>query len=81
MLVVIIAIVVVLLAAVGLFLFVNRVTGAEDDNVSDAQTPAGDTNQLSDAHGAEGGAVASHDAPDVARPVVGGEAEGERSTR
>jgi hypothetical protein len=59
---------------------------------SDDETPAGDTSQLSDEHGEEGkGGEASevpsrrgrpgHTDPSVARPVVGGEAEGERSTR
>jgi hypothetical protein len=49
---------------------------------TDDETPAGDTNELSDAN--EGTPVddaGSRDRPDVARPVVGGEAEGGRSTR
>jgi hypothetical protein len=49
---------------------------------SDEQTPAGDTSE----HAGEENKGAGHfdrdqDRPDVARPVVGGEAEGERSTR
>jgi hypothetical protein len=46
---------------------------------SDSETPAGDTSQ----HAHERATVAregEQDRPDVARPVVGGEAEGERSS-
>jgi hypothetical protein len=48
---------------------------------SDDETPAGDTNEHADSN--EGGArfEREQDRPDVARPTVGGEAEGERSTR
>ncbi len=50
---------------------------------SDDETPAGDTSEHADAH--EGTSVSDagvdNDRPDVARPVVGGEAEGERSSR
>ena len=48
---------------------------------SDDETPAGDTSEHADDLTGEGGAVAGTDSPDVARPVVGGEAEGERSAR
>ena len=51
---------------------------------SDDATPAGSTDQLSDASGEEGSARFGRertDDPAVARPVVGGEAEGERSAR
>ena len=55
--------------------------GADQNSMSivgsDDETPAGDTSQHADV--AEGGATPSGDSPDVARPVVGGEAEGERS--
>jgi hypothetical protein len=50
---------------------------------SDDETPAGSTNEHADAD--EGQAPERFgrgaERPDVARPVVGGEAEGERSTR
>ena len=49
---------------------------------SDDATPAGSTDQLSEASGQEGTARFGRereDDPKVARPVVGGEAEGERS--
>jgi hypothetical protein len=50
---------------------------------SDDETPAGDTREHADAN--EGTSVrddgVADDRPDVARPVVGGEAEGERSSR
>jgi hypothetical protein len=49
---------------------------------TDDETPAGDTSEIADAD--EGTAVregTTSDRPDVARPVVGGEAEGGRSTR
>jgi hypothetical protein len=50
---------------------------------SDDETPAGDTPEHADANeGASAPAGGAHDdRPDVARPVVGGEAEGERSSR
>ena len=59
--------------------------GADQNSLSiigsDDETPAGDTSQH--AHPDEGGARFERepDRPDVARPTVGGEAEGERSTR
>ena len=46
---------------------------------SDDETPVGDTSQHSGAQAEEGGGSPRADDPDVARPVVGGEAEGERS--
>jgi hypothetical protein len=49
---------------------------------SDDETPAGDTSEHADQD--EGTSVRGdthHDRPNVARPVVGGEAEGERSAR
>ena len=46
---------------------------------SDDETPAGDTDQHSETAGREGRFERNQDSPDVARPVVGGEAEGERS--
>ena len=57
--------------------------GADQNSMSiigsDDETPAGDTSEHADV--AEGGGGApSGDSPEVARPVVGGEAEGERST-
>src|SRR3954451_4542666 len=45
---------------------------------SDEETPAGDTDQHSDNAEDEGRFGRERDRPDVARPVVGGEAEGER---
>jgi hypothetical protein len=55
------------------------------EQTEDGTTVSG---QDADAHGGTGappgrhsGATHERDAPDVARPVVGGEAEGERSTR
>jgi hypothetical protein len=47
---------------------------------SDEETAAGDTNQLSESAD-EGRFGREADRADVARPVVGGEAEGERSAR
>ena len=56
--------------------------GAEQNSLaivgSDDETPLGDTSQHAGAQTEEGTTV-SEDSPDVARPVVGGEAEGERS--
>jgi hypothetical protein len=46
---------------------------------SDDRTPAGDTDQHSEAAGEEGRFPRHDDRADVARPVVGGEAEGKRS--
>jgi hypothetical protein len=48
---------------------------------SDDESPAGSTSQHAPSD--EGGRFGrdSHDRPDVAPPVVGGEGEGERSTR
>ncbi len=49
---------------------------------ADDETPAGDTSEhASDLTAEGGGAGADPDSPDVARPVVGGEAEGKRSAR
>jgi hypothetical protein len=82
----VIAAILVVLVVGGFVLFL--VTNATSkSNVSDAGdagadgTPAGDTPEHSDSD--EGTAVpdgATGDRPDVARPVVGGEAEGERSS-
>jgi hypothetical protein len=47
---------------------------------SDEETPAGDTDQHSESAD-EGRFEREPNRPDVARPVVGGEAEGERSAR
>ena len=48
---------------------------------SDSDTPAGDTDQHTDElAGGAGRTAGGPDDPHVARPVVGGEAEGERST-
>ena len=68
---VIAAIVVVLIVGAFIFLLVNRATGKS--NVSDAPDPGADQNPLARTAGGP-------DDPNVARPVVGGEAEGERST-
>ena len=47
---------------------------------SDDETPVGDTSQHAGAQTEEGTTSGPQDdSPDVARPVVGGEAEGERS--
>src|SRR3954471_17673550 len=60
--------------------------GAEQNSLSiigsDDETPAGDTSQHAppDGTGRSSG-ERSTQRPDVARPVVGGEAEGERSTQ
>jgi hypothetical protein len=60
-----------------------RDPGAEQNPLSivgsDEATPAGDTDQHADADADRGGPSArGSDDPAVARPVVGGEAEGER---
>jgi len=48
---------------------------------SDAETPAGDTSQHADEDaGGAGRTAGGPDDPHIARPVVGGEGEGERST-
>ena len=48
---------------------------------SDNETPAGDTSQHADEDaGGAGRTAGGPDDPQVARPVVGGEGEGERST-
>ena len=47
---------------------------------SDDETPAGDTSEHADTHERRR-CTRDDDRADVARPVVGGEAEGERSTR
>jgi hypothetical protein len=46
---------------------------------ADDETPAGDTSQHSDSPVRAPRADTRNEDPDVARPVVGGEAEGERS--
>ena len=46
---------------------------------SDEETPAGDTNQLSETRNEGGRFERNADGAEVARPVVGGEAEGKRS--
>jgi len=91
---VIVAILVVLVIGAGIFLLVNNATrksnvsdagdpGADQNPLgvvgSDRETPAGDTNQHADELAGGGGrSDAGPDDPHVARPVVGGEAEGER---
>ena len=77
----VIAAILVLLIVGGFVLFL--VTNATSkSNVSD-ETPAGDTREHADTN--EGASAPERglddDRPDVARPVVGGEAEGERSSR
>src|SRR4051794_14919421 len=58
--------------------------GAESNSLSiiggDDESPLGDTSQHADAE-STGGPAGPQDRPDVARPTVGGEAEGKRSTR
>ena len=55
--------------------------GADQNSMSivgsDDVTPVGDTSEHADV--AEGGGAPADESPEVARPVVGGEAEGERS--
>jgi hypothetical protein len=91
---VIVAILVVLVICVLVFLLVNNATrksnvsdaadpGADQNPLgvigSDRETPAGDTNQHTDElAGGAGRRRSGPDDPHVARPVVGGEAEGER---
>jgi hypothetical protein len=91
---VIVAILVILIVGAFVFFLVNNATkrsnvsdaadpGAEQNPLgvigSDRQTPAGDTSQHSDELAGGGGRrTAGPDDPHVARPVVGGEAEGER---
>ena len=57
--------------------------GADQNSMSivgsDDESPAGSTSEHAPAD--EGRSDRTADAPDAARPVVGGEAEGERSTR
>ena len=93
---VIAAIVVVLIVGAFIFFLVNNATrksnvsdapdpGADQNPLgivgSDRETPAGDTDQHADEHdGGAGRTAGGPDDPEVARPVVGGEAEGERST-
>jgi hypothetical protein len=72
---VIAAILVVLIGGGFVLFLVTNATGADDE------TAAGDTRELADAD--EGSSVderATDDGADVARPVVGGEAEGKRSS-
>ena len=90
---VIAAILVVLLVAGFVWFLVNNATrksnvsdagdpGADQNPLgvigSDRDTPAGDTSQHTDELAGGGGRHAGPDDPHVARPVVGGEAEGER---
>ena len=91
---VIVAILVVLVIGALVFLLVNNATrksnvsdagdpGADQNPLgvigSDRETPAGDTDQHTDELAGGGGRRgAGPDDPHVARPVVGGEAEGER---
>jgi hypothetical protein len=92
---VIAALLVVLIIGGFIFFLVNNATrksnvsdagdpGADQNPLgivgSDDETPAGSTNQLSDSQD-EGRFGREGDRADVARPVVGGEAEGERSAR
>jgi hypothetical protein len=88
------AIIVVLLVAGFVFFLVNNATrksnvsdaddpGADQNPLgvigTDSETPAGDTSQHADELAGGGGRRgAGPDDPHVARPVVGGEAEGER---
>jgi hypothetical protein len=85
----VIAAIVVVLLVLGLVLLLVR-NATQKSNVSDdqnplgivgsdRQTPVGDTNQVSDGRDGGGRSGATTDSPDVARPTVGGEAEGERS--
>jgi predicted lipid-binding transport protein (Tim44 family) len=77
----VIAGVLVVLIIAGLILFLVG-NSMKKSNVSDDDTPAGDTDQHSDTVSEPGSAERFDrpaDRPDVARPVVGGEAEGERS--
>jgi hypothetical protein len=59
--------------------------GAEQNSASiigsDDESPAGSTSQHAPSDEGAGRSEREHDRPDVARPTVGGEAEGERSTR
>jgi hypothetical protein len=87
------AIIVVLLVAGFVFFLVNNATrksnvsdaqdpGADQNPlgvIATDETPAGDTSQHTDELAGGGGRhAAGPDDPHVARPVVGGEAEGER---
>jgi hypothetical protein len=91
---VIVAILVILVIGALVFLLVNNATrksnvsdaadpGADQNPLgvigSERETPAGDTNQHADElAGGAGRSGGGPDDPHVARPVVGGEAEGER---
>jgi hypothetical protein len=91
---VIAAIILVLIVGAFIFFLVNNATrrsnvsdagdpGAEQNPMgiigSDRATPAGDTDQHTDEYaGGAGRRGAGPDDPHVARPVVGGEGEGER---
>jgi hypothetical protein len=59
--------------------------GAEQNSLSiigsDSDSPAGSTSQHADENRPAAVREGDQTRPDVARPVVGGEAEGERSTR
>jgi hypothetical protein len=92
---VIAAIILVLIVGAFIFFLVGNATrktnvsdapdpGAEQNPMgiigSDQETPAGDTDQHTDElAGGAGRRGAGPDDPHVARPVVGGEAEGERT--
>jgi hypothetical protein len=92
---VIVAIILVLIVGAFVFFLVGNATrksnvsdaadpGADDNPLgiigSDRETAAGDTDQHADEDaGGAGRRGAGPDDPHVARPVVGGEAEGERS--
>ena len=93
---VIAAIILVLIVGAFIFFMVNNATrktnvsdagdpGADQNSLSvigsDSETPAGDTSQHADEDaGGAGRTAGGPDDPHIARPVVGGEAEGERST-
>ena len=91
---VIAAIILVLIVGAFIFFMVNNATrktnvsdaedpGADQNSLSvigsDSETPAGDTSQHADEDaGGAGRTAGGPDDPHIARPVVGGEAEGER---
>jgi hypothetical protein len=93
---VIAAIILVLIVGAFVFFMVNSATrksnvsdatdpGADQNPPgivgSDRETPAGDTGQHADEDaGGAGRTAGGPDDPHIARPVVGGEGEGERST-
>jgi hypothetical protein len=93
---VIAAIILVLIVGAFVFFMVNSATrksnvsdatdpGADQNPLgivgSDRETPVGDTGQHADEDaGGAGRTAGGPDDPHIARPVVGGEGEGERST-